>query len=230
MYRIFILTDREAEAGAYPWAVEGGEISYDAGTALKLERSWNGDQRARPSAVLLDLDTFSNETARILASRCQEHGLPVVAVVSGDRLRDYDPSIHVDDFILRSFTPEELMVRLDQAISKTTGPHRQNLISAGDLLLDPDHYDVSLAGQKVLLTYKEYQLLVLLASNPGKVYTRESLLNQVWGYEYFGGTRTVDVHIRRLRSKIENASHSYIETIRNVGYRFKTIQGSNGHS
>ena len=75
-------------------------------------------------------------------------------------------------------------------------------------------------GRKVLLTYKEYQLLVLLASTPGRVYTRDNLLSQVWGYDYFGGTRTVDVHIRRLRSKIEDASHSFIETIWNVGYRF----------
>ena len=230
MYRVFILTDRDAETSAIPWAVDGEEVSYVAGTAVKLEGSWNGDQSARPTAVLLDLDTFSNETARIMASRCQEHGLPVVAVVSGDRLRNYDPSINVDDFILRSFSPEELLVRLDRVISRTTGPDQQNLITSGDLLLDPDHYDVSLAGKKVLLTYKEYQLLVLLASNPGKVYTRGSLLNQVWGYDYFGGTRTVDVHIRRLRSKIENASHSYIETIRNVGYRFKTSQRTEGHS
>ena len=73
----------------------------------------------------------------------------------------------------------------------------------------------------MILTYKEYQLLVLLASSPGKVYSRESLLSQLWGYDYFGGTRTVDVHIRRLRAKIEEGGHPFIETIRNVGYRFR---------
>ena len=93
-------------------------------------------------------------------------------------------------------------------------------MKVGDLQIDLDRYEVSLEGKRVLLTYKEYQMLVLLASNPGKVYSRENLLSQVWGYDYFGGTRTVDVHVRRLRSKIENANHSFIETIWNVGYRF----------
>ena len=71
------------------------------------------------------------------------------------------------------------------------------------------------------LRFKEYELLRLLSSNPGRVYTREALRSQIWGYEYFGGTRTVDVHIRRLRSKIEDADNSFIETIWNVGYRFQ---------
>jgi DNA-binding response OmpR family regulator len=81
----------------------------------------------------------------------------------------------------------------------------------------------------VLLTFKEYQLLVLLATNPGKVYTREELLTTVWEYDYLGGTRTVDVHIRRLRSKIEDADHSFIETVRNVGYRFRPDVTSDEH-
>ena len=80
-----------------------------------------------------------------------------------------------------------------------------------------------MAGRKVLLTFKEYELLKLLASTPGRVYSRDKLLDQVWGYQYFGGTRTVDVHVRRLRSKIEDASHTFIETVRNVGYRFRAL-------
>ncbi len=72
-----------------------------------------------------------------------------------------------------------------------------------------------------MLTFKEYQLLTLLAANPGRVYTRETLLRNIWEYDYFGGTRTVDVHVRRLRSKIEDDDHSFIETVRNVGYRFR---------
>ena len=95
------------------------------------------------------------------------------------------------------------------------------VIRAADLVIDPHRYDVHLAGRKVLLTFKEYELLKLLASTPGHVYSRDKLLDQVWGYQYFGGTRTVDVHVRRLRSKIEDATHTFIETVRNVGYRFR---------
>ena len=102
MYRVFILTDREADPDAFPWAVDAEGISYDAGTELKLERSRNGDRGTRPDAVLLDLDNLSVESARILASRCREFGLPVVAVVSGDQLTKYDPSMKLDDFILHS--------------------------------------------------------------------------------------------------------------------------------
>ena len=95
------------------------------------------------------------------------------------------------------------------------------MLRAGDMVIDLDRYEVSSRGRRIVLTYKEYQLLCLLASYPGKVYTREALLREIWGYDYFGGTRTVDVHIRRLRSKIENdIDVKYIETIWNVGYRF----------
>jgi DNA-binding response OmpR family regulator len=80
---------------------------------------------------------------------------------------------------------------------------------------------VTVNGALVELTFKEYELLKLLAANRGRVFTREALLDKLWGYDYFGGDRTVDVHIRRLRSKIEDAEHTYIETVRNIGYRFK---------
>ena len=79
----------------------------------------------------------------------------------------------------------------------------------------------SVEGVVVELTFKEYELLKLLAGHPGRVYTREVLLDKIWGYDYYGGDRTVDVHIRRLRSKIEDSNHIFIETVRNIGYRFK---------
>jgi two-component system alkaline phosphatase synthesis response regulator PhoP len=91
------------------------------------------------------------------------------------------------------------------------------------MTIDLERYDVTVGGRRVSLTYKEFQLLVLLASNPGRVYSRENLLSQVWGYDYLGGTRTVDVHVRRLRSKIESPDRSFIETIYLVGYRFKAV-------
>ena len=221
MYRVIVLTERGAEPGSFPWALDEEGISYHLGTELELTRSWNGDLEMRPQAALLDLDSVSDDKAHKLVGHCRELGLPLVAVVSADHLKNYDRSLYLDDFIIRPFHPGELLVRVDQAILRLKGPQNRNVIKVGDLLIDLDRYDVSVMGRKVLLTYKEYQLLALLASNPGKVYTRDSLLSQVWGYDYFGGTRTVDVHIRRLRSKIEDSGHSFIETIWNVGYRFK---------
>jgi DNA-binding response OmpR family regulator len=95
------------------------------------------------------------------------------------------------------------------------------VIKAGDLTIDPIRCEAELDGRLLALTFKEYQLLKLLATNNGKVFTRESLLNEIWGYDYYGGDRTVDVHIRRLRSKIEDPVHTFVDTVRNIGYKFK---------
>ena len=221
MYHVFVLTDREAELGLDPRALREEGVSYDAGTEVELDRYLNGSGATRPDAVLLDMDSVGYSRVREIAHRCQELGLPELAVVSADRLDQYDSTLNHHEFVLRPFRAGELSARLKQAIFKLRGTIDSKGIRVGELTIDPERYEVSLAGRRVILTYKEYQLLVLLASNPGRVYTRDALLRQVWGYDYFGGTRTVDVHVRRLRSKIENGGHSFIETVWNVGYRFK---------
>ena len=129
--------------------------------------------------------------------------------------------VNSDDVMVFPWRPGELSLRLQRLLDAATPEPAPGVIQAGDLVIDTNRYDVFLAGRSVLLTFKEYELLKLLASNPGRVYGREALLEQVWGYAYFGGTRTVDVHIRRLRSKIEDAQHTFIDTVWNVGYRFR---------
>ena len=94
------------------------------------------------------------------------------------------------------------------------------MIQRGKLSIDVSKYEVRIGEKKIDLTFTEFELLKFLCGNPGTVFTREVLLNKVWGYEYYGGTRTVDVHIRRLRSKIEGKSSTFIETVRNIGYKF----------
>src|SRR5262249_13035625 len=131
-----------------------------------------------------------------------------------------DPAWGIDDFIVLPAISEELTLRLRRAIWRKTGLDAANILRAGDLMLDLANYKVFVDEQPVSLTFKEFELLRFLVTNRGKVFTSEALLNRVWGYEYFGGARTVDVHIRRLRSKIETGSNVYIETVRNVGYRF----------
>ena len=116
---------------------------------------------------------------------------------------------------------EAIALRVQRLLDAVTPPPAPGVVSNGDLVIDTNRYEVFLAGRPVLLTFKEYELLKVLGSNPGRVYSRETLLEQVWGYAYFGGTRTVDVHIRRLRSKIEDAQHTFIDTVWNVGYRFR---------
>ena len=129
-----------------------------------------------------------------------------------------------DDFLIREGEPallrKELAARVRLLLKKQgKGPH-QRLIRVKELVLDPDKYEVRKAGQAIALTFKEYELLKYLITHPERVFSRESLLSAVWGYDYYGGTRTVDVHIRRIRSKLADEQENYIKTIWGVGYRF----------
>ena len=148
-------------------------------------------------------------------------GIPVVVILPLMSLDGITTSRAEIEVCFQPCTPEEVSLRLRIAISRNAPLEASNTITRGDLVIDCDRYEVTLKGFKVDLTYKEYELLKYLASNPGRVFTRESLLRSVWEYDYFGGTRTVDVHIRRLRSKIDDVSNHFIETQWNVGYRFR---------
>ncbi|MDV2990074.1 MAG: response regulator transcription factor [Dehalogenimonas sp.] len=125
------------------------------------------------------------------------------------------------DFVLKPFDIDELLARIRRVAIKADAAPSTEVISAGDLTIDTARCEVTLAGKSVDLTFREYELLKFLASNRGRVFSREILLNKVWGFDYFGGDRTVDVHIRRLRAKIEEYGQVYVETVRNIGYRFK---------
>ena len=174
-----------------------------------------------PQAVVLDMASVGAVRSNELVTQCKSQKFPVLVVVPGDDLTSFDPSMNPDEFILGPVRDEELNARIKQAIYRVNGAADSKVLTVGELVVDLDRYDVTVAGRRVSLTYKEFQLLALLASNPGRVYTREALLSQVWGYDYLGGTRTVDVHVRRLRSKVEAPGRSFVETIWNVGYRFK---------
>ena len=124
------------------------------------------------------------------------------------------------DFCLPPHDVNEIVLRIINVMTKSTQSERE-LIIIGPLTINQESYEVTLDGEKIDLTFKEYELLKYLAIKPGRVFSRESLLHSVWEYDYYGGTRTVDVHIRRLRSKINNLKYNFIETVWNVGYRFK---------
>ena len=176
--------------------------------------------------VLLNLAdrTFGHSDMRDMLGVAKENGsLPVLAIVSEQHLSSYDATLGFDDFLVHPYRPPELQARVRQCLWRfgKKATETPDVITSGDLILDLAKYEVYVAGRPIELTYKEYELLKFLATNSEKVFTRETLLNRVWGYDYYGGARTVDVHIRRLRSKIEDRDHVYIDTVRNVGYRFR---------
>lgn len=125
-----------------------------------------------------------------------------------------------DDFCAVPCDPRELETRLSHLFWRTGRGLRPELVEYGPLVLNLETYQASVAARPLALTFMEYELLKFLATHPGKVFTRETLLSRVWGYEYYGGARTVDVHIRRLRAKLGEEHASLISTVRSVGYRF----------
>jgi len=153
-------------------------------------------------------------------------GVPVVVLLPVPALDGISAEREEIEVCFLPCSPEEVSIRLNLAMSRQAPAEEENMIIHGKLVIDCDRYEVTLKGRKVDLTYKEYELLKYLASNPGRVFSREALLRSVWEYDYFGGTRTVDVHVRRLRSKIDDVSYHFIETQWNVGYRFRTPGGS----
>ena len=173
-----------------------------------------------PQVVFIDFAALTNSDVKECIERCSQLKLPVIALVPPYQVSSMDIRLELDDFVVSPADPDELVTRVKRVLWKTRSEQGDDVIRAGDLAINPSTYEVSLKGKRITLRFKEYELLRLLVTNPGRVYTREALLSNIWGYDYFGGTRTVDVHIRRLRSKIEDAEHSFIETIWNVGYRF----------
>ena len=174
-----------------------------------------------PDVVLLDAVGLTRSEADEAFQSCRRLRLPVMALVTERELETYDVTNGADDFALKPPNPTELALRVTQLLRRIRGREGSDTIHSDDLVIDQSRYEVTISGHRVLLTFKEYELLRLLALHPGRVFSREELLSRVWGYEYFGGTRTVDVHVRRLRSKVEDANHTFIETVWNVGYRFK---------
>jgi len=172
-----------------------------------------------PEAILVDGGENPGQAHAVLrALRALGTKTPVVVVVERSDLERL-PWDEVADELLYPGAPEaEIRLRLAM-LRRRSGTGDATTIRLGPMMLDVDTYQVTVAGRSLDLTYKEFELLRFLASHPGRVYTRPSLLREVWGYDFYGGTRTVDVHIRRLRSKLGPEHEFLIETVRGVGYR-----------
>lgn len=174
-------------------------IVVDAGD--RLDSGYAVLKKAREMAVLQDVPALMTvTTAR----------LPALDFAAGG----------FDDFVLRPIVPAELYARVRQLDWRLSAFAGEELLKAGDLVIDMAGYEVRLRGRPLVLTHQEFELLKFLAQNRGKVFTREQLLRRVWGYNYYGGSRTVDIHVRRLRAKL-GSEDDYIQTVRNVGYKMK---------
>ena len=200
------------ERAGYPWRGIDGSEAVDT---EEPEDGWAG-------AVICSGPDPVAAFALCRHLRTREVPLaPVLVVVPTEQLGELDLREDLfDDLCLEPVNPDELATRLAHLFWRTGRGLRPDLLEHGPLALNLETYQAAVAGRVLDLTYMEYELLRFLAARPGKVFTRETLLSRVWGYEYYGGARTVDVHVRRLRAKLGEEHAHLIQTVRSVGYRF----------
>ena len=177
----------------------------------------------RPDIVVVDVpgaDSVKDRVEPVLDAPGME-SVPVMAVVDLRAAYEAAAVRRLADFIVRPVRKEEVAARIGRPLR--TGRDDDDRIKVGSLIVDIKGYEASLEGQAIDLTYQEFELLKFLASNPGQAFSRDQLLARVWGYDYYGGSRTVDIHVRRIRAKL-GAYAACVKTIRHVGYKWAPIQ------
>ncbi|MBM6999666.1 winged-helix domain-containing protein [bacterium] len=217
-------------------------------TALFLSQTADGHERMRRLSTLLDVsillagvsrfaqatlerdfDLIILETGSVSASTIEhietslaDNSIPLLLVVSEDRLSDLHlPMRPVCDFVLNTAPDDEYAVRIRHLLWPGEETGDDDVVTVDELTVNLATYQVRVDGEPVDLTFMEYSLLAFMVTHPGRAYSRETLLRRVWGFDYCGGSRTVDVHVRRIRAKLGPQAASHVETVRGVGYLFR---------
>jgi DNA-binding response OmpR family regulator len=191
---------------------------------VSIQKNMDSLSKEDSSLFIVDYDEINaSDSTQFYLSRLRKKilDIPVMLVLRVNTVTELDSTWFFNDFILYPFRKGELRARLNRIL--TDIPDESDEISIGNLKINTKEYSVYLNDEKIELTYKEFELLRLFLENRGVVFSRKEVLSRIWGMEYIGGTRTVDVHIRRLRSKIGDEFNTIIETVRNVGYKCKEM-------
>jgi two-component system response regulator VicR len=196
------------------------EVCHDGQEALRRVQS------DAPNLVILDLMLPGVDGFTVCREIRKNSQVPILILTArADEVdRVVGLELGADDYVTKPFSPRELVARVRAILRRAAGPRPGDVpIRAADLVIDPGTYEVTKGGRRIPLSVKEFELLRTLASRPGQIMTREVLLDEVWGYQYFGDARTVDVTVRRLREKIEDdpANPQYVLTKRGAGYYFR---------
>lgn len=226
-FKILVVEDEKpiADILEYNLAKEGYEVktAYAGDEALEMVRDY------KPDLVLLDIMLPGIDGLNVCRQIRQQMDCPIIMLTAKDAEIDKVLGLELgaDDYVTKPFSARELLARIKAQLRRSTqdakGKTPEDSIFATDLEIDRDFFTVKRSGRTIDLTQREFELLDFLASNPGKIFTREDLLQKVWGYDYFGDVRTVDVTIRRLRVKIEEnpSNPQFILSRRGLGYYFK---------
>ncbi|MEW6523218.1 MAG: response regulator [Bacillota bacterium] len=200
---------------------------YEVAVAFNGEEAIARARGETPDVIILDIMLPGRDGYQVCRAVRAFSTVPIIMLTAKDEEVDKILGLELgaDDYVTKPFSPRELLARVKAILRRVGQPPTTSgeTIAVGDLVIDPSTYEVIKAGQRIPLSHREFELLRFLASRPGQVFTREVLLDEVWGYEYYGESRTVDVTIRRLREKIEPdaAAPRYIVTKRGVGYSFR---------
>jgi len=222
---ILIVEDDQAilETLAYNLSREGFAVhkATDGAQALKLAR------RLRPGLVLLDV-MLPGESGVKVCERIRKEDREIIIIMvtakdaEKDKVKGFD--VGADDYVTKPFGMRELVARINANLKRSTSSMgaRGKIIEAGDLWLDTKNFSAQVKGEPLNLRLKEFELLAALASKPGELKSREEIAKEVWGYTRVNSSRTIDVHIRRIRASLaERSDYEYVHTVRGVGYRFE---------
>ena len=189
-------------------------------------------EEKKPAAILLDVMMPLKDGYEVCRNIRKKSSVPIILITA--RGEDYDKimglDIGADDYIVKPFSPSEVMARLRAVLRRfnatEVSENKDTILKLKNMVVNLEEYSFSVDGKKIPLTKKEIETMWTLASNPNKVFTRDNLLDSLWGYDYFGDSRTVDSHIKRLRSKIDTVEHPdwAIKTIWGVGYKFEVTE------
>lgn len=219
---IIIVGDQNKQAQDLREAVKK-ETNFTARLISLNGTTWNTVMESEPDLIIMNPKASYLEIMDLyykLKKEPKVQDIPIALLMDESEMKTADLPSGIQEVLYRPLRISEAVARLKLLFKRVHKIEQKDLIKSGKLSIDVAKYEVRVGDKKMDLTFTEFELLKFLCTHPGTVFTREVLLNKVWGYEYYGGTRTVDVHIRRLRSKIEGKSSTFIETVRNIGYKF----------
>jgi two-component system, OmpR family, response regulator RegX3 len=222
--RVLLIEDEEGlgEALEYQLGREGYEVEWTTDGAEGLERF----RRGGADLVLLDLMLPGTPGEEICKEIRRSSNVPIIMLTARDTEIDKVLGLELgaDDYVTKPFSSRELLARIKAVLRRTVHEPdaSDGVLEGGGVRLDSDSFEVTVRGEPVHLPRKEFELLELLMENSGRVLTRETLIDRIWGSDYYGDTRTLDVHIKRLRAKFEEDPHTpkHLVTIRGLGYKF----------
>ena len=224
MVHVLIVDDEEEMRDLISMYLQNsGYRTSEAEGYEQLQDEFLKDEKDEPDLILLDIMLIGMDGFEICGKIREKSNVPIIFLSAKGEEWDKVKGLRLgaDDYIVKPFSPGELVARIDAVLRRSVSNKHAAVMEHGDFLMDEEQRKLTVGGDQVLLTYKEFELLKVMMKHPGKVFSREALLEKVWEMAYQGGLRTVDTHIKTLRMKIGEEAGRYIQTVWGCGYKFE---------